>query len=174
MSVSRRQFIHRVIAASALVAVGIVGLLELVEGQSGNVPPQNILTLQQSSTSVQSSLSSTKGTSQSRTQTVPSGYILLAPVTALSGKSSAYFNQPNFGTSLLFSLNGEWKAFSATCTHAPCTVQYSNSQIYWPCHGGTFNPADGSVTGGPPPSRLPEYGVLVQNNNLYVSSQIIN
>ncbi len=196
MSVNRREFIRRVVAASILVATGVVGFFELVERQNNAQPPQNIITLPQStsttqattsaqetttaqtSSTSQTSQSATKSTSrsttQSTTQAVPPGYILVAPMSALSGKSSAYFNHPSGGLSLLLNFNAEWKAYSATCTHAPCTVEYLNSQIYCPCHAGTFDPANGNVTGGPPPTRLPEYGVLIQNNNLYVTSKIIS
>lgn len=93
---------------------------------------------------------------------------------ALAGKSSAYFNHPTGGLSLLLSLGGQWKAFSATCTHAPCTVGYSGSQIQCPCHGGTFDPTNGNVISGPPPTRLPEYGVLIQGSSLYVTTSAIN
>ncbi len=165
MSYSRREFLRRVAAASFLLATGAVALWELVEyvpgggGQAGTIllPPSN----------------STQGT-QTAGQAAPNGYVFVAPVSALTGKTSAYFNHPAFGQSLLLSLGGQWKAFSATCTHAPCTVQYSGSQIQCPCHGGVFDPANGSVVSGPPPTRLPEFGVLIQNGNLYVTTQVVN
>ncbi len=113
MSVNRREFIRRVVAASILVATGIVGVLELLERQDNTQTPANVITLQRSTTteqssstlqatsSAQTSQSSTKSTSQSTsqssTQAVPPGYILVAPVSALSGKSSAYFNHPSGG-----------------------------------------------------------------------------
>ena len=75
---------------------------------------------------------------------------------------------------MLISLSGQWKAFSAVCTHAPCTVQYGGSHIQCPCHGRTFDPSNGNVTSGPPPTRLPEYGVVVQNGNLFVSNGVVN
>jgi len=46
--------------------------------------------------------------------------------------------------------------------------------LYCPCHDGYFDPNNGAVARGPPPTRLPEYGVLVQNNSLYVTTRIIN
>lgn len=123
---------------------------------------------QQSSTSQQSS--TTSQTSSSTSQSAPPGYILVTPLSALAGKTSAYFNHPTQGLSLLVNSGGQWRAFSATCTHAPCTVQYAGSAISCPCHGGTYNPNTGAVTGGPPPSPLPELTVLVQNANLYVTA----
>ncbi|GAA2742695.1 hypothetical protein GCM10010440_18990 [Kitasatospora cinereorecta] len=65
---------------------------------------------------------------------------------------------------------GEFKAFSAKCTHAGCIVdQVTAGQISCPCHGSKFAIADGSVKGGPAPSPLPEYKVAVQAGKLQVT-----
>ena len=61
-------------------------------------------------------------------------------------------------------------ALSATCTHAGCTVGYSSGTIVCPCHGGTYNPATGAVTGGPPPSALAKYNVTQSGSILTVKS----
>lgn len=171
MDASRREFFRRIVAASILMGVGGIALWEFIEGVPAAGVQQSV-TLLQSVTSQQSS--TTGAPSQSTTQQVPAGYVFVAGVGALSGKSSAYFNHPSGGLSMLLSLNGQWKAFSATCTHAPCTVSYSGSQIQCPCHGGIFDPSNGNVISGPPPTRLPEYGVLIQSNNLYVTTAVIN
>lgn len=170
MDASRREFIRRTLAATFLLAVGGVAVWDLIEtGQATGGQPGGVTLLQ--TTSQQSS---TAGGSQTSSQSVPAGYVFVTGLAALNGKSSAYFNHPKGGISMLLNLGGVWKAFSATCTHAPCTVQYSGSQIQCPCHGGTFDPSNGNVTGGPPPTRLPEYGVLIQGNNLYVSDAVVN
>jgi Rieske Fe-S protein len=169
MDASRREFIRRVLAASALVGVGGVAIWDLLDGGS-NATGQQTVTLLQASTTQQTSSSVRAQSSQS----VPAGYVLVTGLAALSGKASAYFNHPAGGLSLLLSLNGQWKAFNATCTHAPCTVGYSGSQIQCPCHGAVFDPSNGNVISGPAPTRLPEYGVLIQGNNLYVSNGMIN
>ena len=126
----------------------------------------------QSSSSVTGSTSASSSTSSS--QTVPSGYVLLAPLSALSGRTSAFFTHPNYGLSLLLYYNGQWKAFNASCTHAGCTVQFTGSSVYCPCHAGYFSASNGSVQSGPPPSALAEYAVLVQNSNLYVGLARVN
>ena len=95
-------------------------------------------------------------------------------MTALSGKSSAYFNHPTQGSSILVDYGGQWRAFSSVCTHAGCTVQFTGSSVYCPCHAGYFSPTNGSVQGGPPTTPLPEFGVVVQNGSLYVSQSRIN
>jgi Rieske Fe-S protein len=103
------------------------------------------------------------------------GYVLIGPSSSLSGRKSAYFTHPTHGSSMLVNDNGTWKAFSAICTHAPCTVQYGGgSAISCPCHGATFSPSDGSVLGGPAPAPLAEYGVQIVGGSLFVSTARIN
>ncbi len=169
MSASRREFIRRVVAASILVGVGGVALWDLLDGIPPSVGQQAVSVLQASTQQ-----SSQAGPAQSTTQSLPPGYVFVTGLAGLSGKSAAYFNHPSGGLSMLLSLNGQWKAFSATCTHAPCTVGYSASQIQCPCHGGIFDPSNGNVLSGPPPTRLPEYGVLIQGTDLYVSTAVVN
>jgi Rieske Fe-S protein len=62
---------------------------------------------------------------------------------------------------------GEFKAFSAVCTHRGCTVgSISGGKIHCPCHGSAFNVADGSVANGPAAKPLPAKQVSVQNGEL--------
>ena len=49
---------------------------------------------------------------------------------------------------------GEFKAFSATCTHQGCKVKsVADGVIVCPCHGSKFAIADGSVAAGPAKRR---------------------
>lgn len=60
---------------------------------------------------------------------------------------------------------GEWKGFSATCTHEGCTVtDVSDGTINCNCHGSKFSIADGSVVAGPAPQPLPEKPVVVEDD----------
>jgi Rieske Fe-S protein len=62
---------------------------------------------------------------------------------------------------------GQFKAFSSTCTHAGCTVsQVSGGEIVCPCHGSRFSITDGSVDGGPAPSPLPTVAVQVKGGQV--------
>ena len=162
---NRREFIRRAAVTSVFLAIGAVGIIELAE----KLAPARASVLL---TTARSQTSQTSEASQS-VQTIPQGYIYVGKVASLGGATSAYFAHPNYGNSILLLLSGQWKAFTATCTHQTCTVEYTNSEIYCPCHGGTFNPSNGAVTGGPPPAPLTEFAVLVQGSDIYVSSQAI-
>jgi Rieske Fe-S protein len=65
---------------------------------------------------------------------------------------------------------GEFKAFSAICTHKGCTVAgVANGTISCPCHGSTYDAATGQVTGGPAPAPLPPKTVTVSGGSLTIS-----
>ncbi|GGV52844.1 Rieske (2Fe-2S) protein [Streptomyces spectabilis] len=60
---------------------------------------------------------------------------------------------------------GDFKAFSAICTHQGCTVRdVSDGTINCPCHGSRFSVADASVTDGPAPRALAPRGIDVTGN----------
>jgi Rieske Fe-S protein len=62
---------------------------------------------------------------------------------------------------------GQYKAFSATCTHQGCAVtEVTGGQIICPCHGSTFSAADGSPTAGPAATPLPERAVSFQGGSI--------
>jgi Rieske Fe-S protein len=62
---------------------------------------------------------------------------------------------------------GEFKAFTAVCTHAGCLVRtVENNTINCPCHGSKYSAEDGSVQGGPAPAPLAPIQVTVQGGNI--------
>ncbi|GAA1431593.1 Rieske (2Fe-2S) protein [Streptomyces thermospinosisporus] len=62
---------------------------------------------------------------------------------------------------------GEFKAFSATCTHRGCVVKgIADGVINCPCHNSRFSIADGSVQGGPAPEPLPAVEITVNGDSI--------
>jgi Rieske Fe-S protein len=61
---------------------------------------------------------------------------------------------------------GEFKGFSAICTHAGCTVnEVADGTINCPCHGSKFN-LDGSVANGPASKPLQAQAVTVRGDSI--------
>ena len=80
-----------------------------------------------------------------------------------------------FGTKpviLLRTAKDELRAFSATCTHLDCTVQYRKDfgLIWCACHNGKYD-FNGRNVSGPPPRPLEEYKVNVQGGEVFISKK---
>lgn len=85
----------------------------------------------------------------------------------VAGKISEF--KPNTGAVMKFgskpaivirTAEGDFKAFTAVCTHLQCTVQYKSdtSQIWCACHNGLYD-LTGNVVSGPPPRPLESFTV---------------
>jgi Rieske Fe-S protein len=62
---------------------------------------------------------------------------------------------------------GEFRAFTAVCTHAQCLVTaVSDGIISCPCHGSQYSIEDGSVVGGPAPAPLAAVDFTVADNQI--------
>lgn len=62
---------------------------------------------------------------------------------------------------------GQFKAFSAICTHQRCLVStVSDGTINCPCHGSKFKIADGAVAHGPATRPLPAEKITVEGNSV--------
>ncbi|MDB1089394.1 Rieske (2Fe-2S) protein [Streptomyces sp. ACA25] len=62
---------------------------------------------------------------------------------------------------------GEFRAFSAVCTHQGCVVRdVSDGTINCACHGSRFAIGDGSVVNGPAEQPLPEEALTVEGDSL--------
>ena len=64
---------------------------------------------------------------------------------------------------------GDFKAFSAVCTHQGCVVDTITTTINCPCHGSKYSIADGSVVNPPAPKPLPPKTIKVEGTDLVVS-----
>ncbi|MFB7516990.1 Rieske (2Fe-2S) protein [Streptomyces sp. NPDC056144] len=62
---------------------------------------------------------------------------------------------------------GDFRAFSAVCTHQGCLVnKVADGTIDCPCHGSKYRIADGSVAAGPAPRPLPEEPIIVSDETI--------
>ncbi len=70
----------------------------------------------------------------------------------------AFGNEPGI---LVRGPAGEWRAYSAVCTHLGCTVRYraADRRIWCPCHNGLYDLDGRNVPGTPPPRPLAEMRV---------------
>ena len=84
-----------------------------------------------------------------------------------SGMIVRFGNKPVI---LLRNAAGEFRAFSATCTHLDCTVQYRKDMglIWCACHNGRYD-LNGRNVAGPPPRPLDEYRVVLQGDDILIS-----
>jgi thiosulfate dehydrogenase [quinone] large subunit len=100
---------------------------------------------------------------------LPSGAVKLGPGRRLPKGQAATYSDPAEGAPdiLIRDTEGNLKAFSAVCTHAGCTVGYSEGRIICPCHGGEFSAETGEVLAGPPPTPLAPKQVLEQGGQIY-------
>lgn len=86
---------------------------------------------------------------------------------------AASFDDPRTGNPayVVQPRSGEYRAFSAVCTHQGCTVGYSGGgRFVCPCHGAEFDASSGTVLQGPAQRPLPR--ITVQHGpdgQLYVS-----
>jgi len=65
---------------------------------------------------------------------------------------------------------GDYKAFSAACTHQGCTVTgVEGGTINCACHGSKFDIATGEVKAGPATKALPEKTVTVGTDGISVT-----
>jgi Rieske Fe-S protein len=99
-----------------------------------------------------------------------------APPSVVAGKATAL--APNSGRIVAFGTapvivvrtsSGELRAFSATCTHLTCTVQYRPDleHIWCACHNGHYD-LNGRNIEGPPPRPLDRFDVTVQGEDIVI------
>jgi Rieske Fe-S protein len=64
---------------------------------------------------------------------------------------------------------GDYKAFSAVCTHMGCLVnQISDGTIDCPCHGSEYSIATGAVVRGPAPLPLPAKTIKITGDSIFL------
>jgi len=152
--------------ALALGAVGLGGVIAGCGGGSygasapqrstaANPPPPTDTSSQSSTTSASAAASSAGAGSLGLASQIPVGGGMVFD------KDKVVVTQPTAG---------EYKAFSAVCTHQQCTVsEVADGTINCPCHGSKYKITDGSVVRGPAPRPLDAKQVTVSDGNIHVT-----
>lgn len=99
-----------------------------------------------------------------------------APQSVVAGKAVEFAANTGkivpFGTTPVIVLRtaaGELRAFSATCTHLSCTVQYRPDieRIWCACHNGHYDLTGRNVE-GPPPRPLDRFDVALKGDDVVI------
>ncbi|MDX6227771.1 MAG: thiosulfate dehydrogenase (quinone) large subunit [Frankiales bacterium] len=113
--------------------------------------------------------SGTSSPTRSPTST-PAGGPTITTAAAVTAAGGVGFTDPSTGDPayVVQTAAGDYKAFSAICTHAGCTVAFlkKTSQFQCPCHGGLYDAKTGQVLSGPPPQPLPSIAVKNVNGEI--------
>ena len=64
---------------------------------------------------------------------------------------------------------GEFKCFTAVCTHQSCLVSTVTTTINCSCHGSAFDISTGEVVGGPAPAPLAETAITTEGDQVVLS-----
>jgi Rieske Fe-S protein len=96
--------------------------------------------------------------------------VKVGPVSGIAKDSGTIIRFGNRPVILMRNSSGEMRAFSATCTHLDCTVQYRKDMgvIWCACHNGRYD-LSGRNIAGPPPRPLEEYRVIIQGEDVFLS-----
>ncbi|MGE5621089.1 MAG: ubiquinol-cytochrome c reductase iron-sulfur subunit [archaeon] len=83
-----------------------------------------------------------------------------------SGRIIRFGNKPVL---VIRTKEDNFKAFSASCTHLNCTVQYRGDMnvIWCACHNGKYD-LTGKNIAGPPPRPLDEYKTMIKNDEIII------
>ena len=96
--------------------------------------------------------------------------VVAAKINDLKNNTGKIFKFGSKPALLVRTTAGEFKAYSAVCTHLNCTVQYREDlhQIWCACHNGFYD-LEGRNVSGPPPRPLENFEVHVQGEDIVVT-----
>jgi len=100
----------------------------------------------------------------------PSRSVVAAKVNELKRNTGKIFKFGSQPALLVRTAAGEFRAYSAVCTHLNCTVQYREDlrQIWCACHNGLYDLGGRNVS-GPPPRPLETFEVNLQGEDVVVT-----
>ena len=151
--------------AGALVLAALAGTLAGITAAVGRALHGGTAAAASSGAGADPTPSASASPSTSQAQSPP-GRELVAVSELPPGRALRFTDDNGAPAWLLHEDNGDFRAFSAVCTHAGCTVDLSGGEFVCPCHGGTYSVQNGAVLGGPPPSALPALHVQVVNGKV--------
>jgi len=165
--ITRRRLLTQAAGAAGVATLGIAGISALTKGSYQG--PRRVLGATKASGNGAHRSSTARHVNATHTPKVPAGAVRLGPSSALSPGQGATYSDPADGSPdlLIRQPSGDLTAMSAVCTHAGCTVGYQNGQVVCPCHGATYDPQSGAVTGGPAPQGLARKRVIENGGQIY-------
>jgi Rieske Fe-S protein len=158
-----------------LAGVGLVGLAGAItacssSGSSSSAVVADPATSAAAATPASAAASASSASSASSSASSASGGSAACALTATSAipvgggmifaSQTAVVTQPTAG---------EFKVFSAVCTHMGCIVnQIADGRIDCPCHGSEYSITDGAVLAGPAPMPLPAKPFKVTGDSIFL------
>ena len=143
---------RRALSGSAALAVGVPLLAACGDDSTATDPGSTSSPSDESSSPSEDGGSSDGGAALASTSDVPVGGCFVVSA------SKIVLTQPT---------EGDFKAFSAVCTHQGCLVESSTEgDIPCPCHGSKFSLEDGAPKSGPASSPLEAVQITVDGDSI--------
>jgi len=101
---------------------------------------------------------------------VQASSVIAARINEIPVNSAKIVKLGNKPLILVHTETGEYKAFSATCTHLGCVIEYRGDKggyFHCNCHGGEYD-LSGKNISGPPPKPLTPYSVSIKDQSIIV------
>jgi len=143
---------RRALAGSAAIAVGVPVLAACGSDEPTATDPSSPSDESPSEPSADGTQTPSGGAALASASTVPVGGCFV------NADAKVVVTQPT---------EGDFKAFSAVCTHQGCLVESSSEgEIPCPCHGSRFSLEDGSALSGPATAALAAVEITVHGDSI--------